>query len=200
MTLRDLKERLHDLDPMDLLMAWDMAVFLAAVVQLVSLRGTLVAFIPYLFPPAFATLIGARTTRPSSAIVSALFMALIAAGILIARVDWLFPHMVQTDDRLSSTANRILSWYGMVFISFAMGILPAFLFIRGLVDRYRGKKAQFTRFTCILGLIATLLSAAFLPDDVMHTLGIRQADRPSAPTATQRQHSASTTPPSRLNR
>ena len=143
---------------------WAAVMFLLAVLQLLLLRGLSIgAMLLFLFPPTAAFLFHAYADRKGSRVVASVFLTLIGIGVTVARVDWLFPEMGGVDARLPREADRILTWYTSVYLLFVFGLLPLFLFIRSLVDHHRKRPAQFSRPTCVLGLIAALLMAPILP-------------------------------------
>jgi hypothetical protein len=47
-------------------------------------------------------------------------------------------------------------------MSYALGCIPPFLFGRGIIDRMLRRKPDFSLFTNILGLLASLIFSPFL--------------------------------------
>ncbi len=138
---------------------WLLGMFLLAVAQLLFVRGldqgTLIVF---LLPPSMAMVARAASPRRSTRVFAALFLTAVDLGEVVA----LFPSWslrFQHDSRLSPHANAVLGWYLLMYLLFVFCLFPPFLFGRGLVDKHRGCKDGFSRFTCILGLIAWLIMA-----------------------------------------
>ena len=144
--------------PKSLLDYWTAAMFLAAVIRLFIIKGldprTLLLF---LVPPLIALANKAFSDRLSTRVLGAVFLTLIGFGVALGRVRSLFPNLCGVDPELSATDNRILTWYAIVYVLYLFSVVPLVLFIRGLIDHRRKRKAEFTKFTCILGLIAELI-------------------------------------------
>lgn len=153
------KRIVENFKPDSLLDCWTITVFLIAVITLFSLRGMewRILFF-FLFPPILAFFYQSRSSRKSTRILCTIFLTLLSAGITLAPIHQLFPHLKGVDPRLSREHDRILSWYGVIYLLY-MIVLPSMLFLRNWLDYYRDMNPQFSRFTCILGLLTILLLA-----------------------------------------
>lgn len=134
---------------------WTVAVFLGAVLRLFLLRDLegRVLFL-FLVPPVFAFLFKHRSSRRSTRIVAVSFLTVVSLGEGLSYLPELFPQMGGVDRRLPPSQDRLLTWYVVVYLLYLFLVVPLFLFVRALVDRARQQPAEFTRFTCVLGLIA----------------------------------------------
>jgi hypothetical protein len=154
---------LRKLKPRSLLDLWSFAMFLVAVIQLFLIRGLdwRVLWV-FVVPPLIA--IGHRTfsERTSNRVLATVFLTLLGFGVALGPVRTLFPDLSGVDPELPTKTNRILTWYAIVYILYVCSVLPLVLFIRALIDHRRKLKAEFSKFTCILGLIATVIAGPVL--------------------------------------
>ena len=148
------------LKPKSLLDYWTIAAFLVAVIQLFLLRGLDVRILLlFLVPPFIAFVYRHASDRPSTRAVAAVSRTLFAAGVTLSMTKDVFPELGGVDPDLSAKHDRILAWYVIVYLMYVGAVLPLVLFIRALVDHRRKRKAEFSKTTCILGLIMCLIFA-----------------------------------------
>ena len=148
------------LKPSSLLDWWTIAVFLAAIAQLFLIRSLDIRILLlFLLPPLLAFAFKHSSERHSSRLVAALFLTSVSMGEILAHLPSLFPELGGVDSRLAPEQDRMLAWYVAVYLLYALMVLPLFLFIRGLIDHRRQRVAQFSRFTCVLGVLACLVVA-----------------------------------------
>jgi hypothetical protein len=163
MEARGWKETLKALKPTSLLDYWTIAAFLAAVLSLFYLRTFDLRVLFFcLFPPLVAFIHKDFSDRKSTRVFSALFLTMIGAGVALAPAKDIFPELGGVAKGLTPEHDRILAWYTVVYLLCVFGGLPAFLFGRGLMDRFRRGSAQFSLFTCILGLVACAVVAPLM--------------------------------------
>lgn len=154
--LKGLARRLR---PKSVLDYWVIAAFLTAVVRLFLLKGFhLGILMVFLLPPSFALLVKDASPRRSSRLAALVFLNLVALGVAIAPVEELFPRLGGVVENIPREDNRILAWYLCVYSITLFLLLPVFLFVRAIIDRRRGRPAEFSRFTCYLGLFAVLIA------------------------------------------
>jgi len=151
---------LRGLKPTSLLDYWTIAAFLVAVLNLFHLRNADLEVLFFcLLPPSMALIAKDFSDRLSTRIVALLFLLSIGAGVPIASAERVLPELGGMDEGLASRNDRILAWYAVVYLAYVFGALPLFLFGRGLLDHLRKRKAQFSVFTCVLGLVASTFVA-----------------------------------------
>jgi hypothetical protein len=112
----------------------------------------------YLFlgPPLFA-LIAYRSpkSRWSTRLIAAIFLALISVGDIVAFFSDL--HTAKNFPGLSRHENFVLMWYVLIYMLYLFVIFPPVLFLRPLIDRWKGRPTYFHAFTCYLGLLTWLI-------------------------------------------
>lgn len=81
------------------------------------------------------------------------FLLLIAVGACFAPFPGVLPKLGGVDRRLPQEADRLLAWYGAVYLLFALGVVPTWGLISNLRSSRTGMPAMISRFTCYLGLI-----------------------------------------------
>lgn len=144
--------------PRSLLDYWTIAAYLTAVLELFLLRGLdFRALVFFLIPPSVVFYWRNCSERASTRLLSALFLSLIGAGVSLAKIERLFPNLGGVDGGLSPAHDRILSWYMTVYILYVTFLLPLLLFGRGLLDHRNRRAPMFSKFTCVLGLIACFI-------------------------------------------
>jgi hypothetical protein len=125
---------------------------LLVVAHLLIIRGNPLILVLFGLPLALA--FAARcdpSSRRSTRIIASIFLALVAAGDLVAP----FVHLPGSSfPGLSPAESRMLEWYLIAYLLFIFVVFPPVLFIRPLLDRRRGRPAFFSAFTCYLGLFA----------------------------------------------
>ena len=85
------------------------------------------------------------------------FLMMISVGVALGPLPQLFPKLGGVNAKLSHEQNRILGWYVLNYIIYVCTALPVFLFGRGALDHIHRRKAEYTLFTCVLGLTAAAL-------------------------------------------
>jgi len=114
-----------------------------------------------LFPPAVCYLyVHSPITRTSTKLVTALFLAMISLGDVMA---YALPQFGK--DPLPGTSpheSAVLSWYIGSYLLFVVVILPPVLFVRPLIARYQKRIAEFSIITCFLGLLLWIIMAPFV--------------------------------------
>ena len=133
--------------------------FVPAVLHLLLLRkfnpGVLVLF---LLPPTVAAVSWKTGRLSSTRVLGAGFLLLLLIGDAIAPFHGVLSRM-NCFPELPLTGNRVLSWYGAVYLLYAIVILPPPLFIRPLIQRKCGEEPYFSWPTCCLGLLCWLIMA-----------------------------------------
>jgi hypothetical protein len=115
------------------------------------------------FPPIFAALHTAPRWTKATQRVAWGFLVAIGVGIFVARMPHFFPKLARFDQRLPLWQDRLLMWYAGVYLVWVIGVLPAHLFLGNLRVHRRGEPAQFSKFTCYLGLLAASLMCLGMP-------------------------------------
>jgi hypothetical protein len=147
------------LKPISVLEWWTIAVFLGAIGQLLMIRGLDVKILLLFFYPPFLALVFENLAqRKSSRFIAALFLTMLSLGEIPMRFPRLFPNLGKGgESQLAPEYNRLLAWYIIVYLLYVFLLLPLFLFTRGLIDHKRKRPAQFSKFTCVLGLFTCLV-------------------------------------------
>ncbi len=145
-------------------LAWSgISAHVVAALSLLLLRGLdWRTFILFGVPPCFAAArTGLAATRGERRVAWA-FLAAIGVGAIVSKFPQLLPNLKGFDPQLDPEHDRMLTWYTAVYLVFALGVLPAFLFLRALRKHRAGEPAEFSRFTCYMGLFtAGLLCLGF---------------------------------------
>jgi hypothetical protein len=128
-----------------------------AVFHLIILRGLDVgALLLFGVPPLLAfTFLQSTTAAPRR--IALAFLLLVGVGACIAPLPAIFPKLGGFDPRLPIEANRLLAWYAAVYLLFIFGVVPTWLFVSSLYNHRTGRPAQFSRFTCYIGLFTVAL-------------------------------------------
>jgi hypothetical protein len=135
---------------------WTACCLFAVVSQLAVIRGfdirqVLLFGVPVLLALAVAS--QEATTR--GRLLARLFLVLIGLGLVIAKIPWVFPKLGGMDQNLPPESDRALTWYCAVYLLYFSFVLPIHLFSASLRQLKQGKPAQFSAFTCYLGLFAS---------------------------------------------
>ncbi len=170
--------------------------FLVAVIQLLLIRGLdwRVLWV-FAVPPLIAIGHRAFSERTSNRVLATVFLTLVGFGVALGPVRTLFPDLSGVDPELPPTSNRILTWYAIVYMLYVCPVLPLVLFIRALIDHRRKLKAEFSKFTCILGLIATLIVGPGLFTVCSDVLGLLPVYRAAGGTQQQEEPESTDTEP-----
>ncbi len=150
-------------------LAWSgISALVVAALSLVLLRGLdWRTFILFGVPPCFAAArTGLAATRGERRVAWA-FLAAIGVGAIVSKFPQLLPNLKGFDRQLDPEHDRMLTWYTAVYLVFAFGVLPAFLFLRALRKHRAGEPAEFSRFTCYMGLFTAGLLCLGIPGLLM---------------------------------
>ena len=138
---------------------WSAAVFLAAVVELILLRGLDIRVLAFfLLPPLGALLWKFKGEYPSTRITATAFLTLVSLGEFLKATPRLFPDLKGLEAGLSTGNARVLMWYCGVYCLFFFVVIPAVIFTRSLVRHYRGLKPEYRPWVCYLGLFTVLVA------------------------------------------
>jgi len=137
---------------------------LIAVIHLVSLRGASIAvLLLFGFPMLYAITYLHRSSDKGARRIAFAFLLFIVVGGLIAPVPSIFPKMMQFDPALPPHADRMLSWYCIVYFMFILCVVPLYIFTTCLLKHQRGEPAKLSAPTCALGLAAVGLMGSSMP-------------------------------------
>ena len=135
---------------------WTACCLFAVVSQLVVIRGFDVRQVLLFGVPVFLGLgIARQEAATRGRLLARLFLALIGLGLLIAKIPWVFPKLGGMDQNLPRESDRALTWYCTVYLLYFTFVLPVHLFTATLQQLKQGKPAQFSAFTCYLGLFTS---------------------------------------------
>lgn len=131
---------------------------LAIAAQLTAIRGfDFGQILLFVVPVLFAMLFSNSTPVTRGVILARVFLSLIAFGLFISRLPWLFPDLGGVDPRLPRESDRVLTWYCATYLLFCTFLIPLHLFTHTLNQHRLGMRPQFSRPTCYLGLSTALL-------------------------------------------
>lgn len=137
-----------------------LALFLFAVATLVYYRGFDPSIILMFVLPLMGAFAFSESEIPSYRYSAIAFLALVNVGVVIARTEWLFPDL-EMDDQLPPVPNRILAWYGGLYLLYLFSVVPLVVFGGFLIQHSKGKNPGWSRFTCIIGLVLGLILTPF---------------------------------------
>jgi hypothetical protein len=144
---------------------------LVAAGQLFALRGADPRTFLLLMPAALAVFAVHRHPRRASRRTALAFLVLLGIGVLIAHFPAIFPNMPRVDKRLPAAADRLLAWNNVIYVVFALGVIPVRMFVDNLLRHRRGERASISPPTCYLGLATTALLWCGMPYLVGMMLG-----------------------------
>ena len=136
---------------------------LVASAQLFALRGADARAFLLLMPAAMAVFAVHWHPRRASRWTALAFLLLLGIGVLVAHVPAIFPNMPRVDNRLPAAADRLLAWNNVVYVVFALGVVPVRMFVDNLLRHRRGDRASISPPTCYLGLATTALLWCGMP-------------------------------------
>ncbi|MEP3479621.1 MAG: hypothetical protein ABJZ55_10270 [Fuerstiella sp.] len=132
---------------------WTAVSFFAIATQLVVLRGfDFRQLLLFVVPVLLALAVSRQEPATRGSLLAQIFLGLIAFGLIIAEIPWLFPNLGGVDPNLPRETDRALTWYVAVYLLFFMTVCPFHLFTDSLSRQHQGRPAQFSKFTCWLGL------------------------------------------------
>jgi hypothetical protein len=114
-------------------------------------------------PPFLAVFFTRRKVPPVTRRIAWTFLVLIGLGALVADSPALFPKLGGFERRLNPWQDRMLTWYGAVYVFWFLVVLPTSLFLGSLRAHREGRPAKVSRPTCYLGLVTTGLLALTYP-------------------------------------
>ena len=130
----------------------------AIAAQLTAIRGfDFGQVLLFVAPVLFALLFSNSTPVTRGVILARVFLSLIAFGLFIAKLPWLFPDLGGVDPKLSRESDRVLTWYCATYVLFYTFLMPLHLFTQALKQHQLGLRSQFSRPTCYLGLFTVVL-------------------------------------------
>ena len=138
---------------------WIACCLFAIVSQLAVIRGfDIRQVLLFGVPVLLALLIASQEAATRGRILARLFLSLIGLGLIIAKVPWIFPKLGGMDRNLPPDSDRALTWYCAVYLLYFAFVLPIHLFTASLQQLKQGKPAQFSAFTCYLGLFTSAVA------------------------------------------
>ncbi len=132
---------------------WTALSLFAIASQLVALRGLEIGqLLLFVVPVLIALAVSGQESPTRGSRLAKLFLGLIAFGLVIAKIPWLFPNLGGVDANLPRETDRALTWYCTVYLLFFFTIVPFHLFTTSLSGHKRNQPVMFSKFTCWLGI------------------------------------------------
>lgn len=137
---------------------WTVLSVLAIATQLLRVQGfSFGGIMIFLIPTLSALVFAAAAPLRGEQLIAKWFLSCLSVGLVVAEFPRLVPDFGGVDKTLPPASERALAWYFSVYLIFFVGVLPVYLFGRALSNHRQGRPTQFTRFTCVLGLITAAI-------------------------------------------
>ncbi len=114
-------------------------------------------------PPLLAMSLTRPNRAPNVRCIAWSFLVAIGVGSVVASFPEVFPKLGGVAPELGPQYDRLLTWYGTVYLFWILGVIPFTAFRESLRASREGSPAVLSRTTCRLGLFAIGLLCFGLP-------------------------------------